>query len=347
MRIAYIVPSLIQEGIVTVAYDLAKVMTKNGHNCEVFYFDERSNIFNFPCPTYQIPFNKSIDFNAYDVIHSHGLRPDMYVAKHKPSNCKAKCVTTSHNFMFADLMSDHGYLKGILGGIVWLWSWRKLDSVVVLTDTALNYYKKLVNPKKLAVVYNTREVDHSLSIEPDDASILSGLKARGFKIIGSICRVTDRKGLIDVVRALPYLDGYRFVVVGDGHGLDKLKAEADSMGVTDKMVYLGNRKDGHRYLPYLDVVCMPSRSEGFPLVLLEAATYKKAVVTSDIPIYKEVFSEEEIIACDSKNPKVFAECIMDAYDCKELMGANLYDRYLKNYSPEIFYQDYLNVYRQR
>lgn len=347
MKIAYIVPSLIQEGVVIVAYDLVRVMTTNNHNCEVFYFDERSNILNFPCPTHQIPFSKSIDYNAYDVIHSHGLRPDMYVARHKPSNCKAKCVTTSHNFMFADLISDHGYLKGILGGIVWLWSWRKLDSVVVLTNTALNYYKKFVNSKKLAVVYNTREVDYSLSIEPDDTSIFSELKAKGVKIIGSICRVTDRKGLIDVVRALPYLDGYRFVVVGDGHGLDKLKTVADSLRVTDKMIYLGNRKDGHRYLPYLDVVCMPSRSEGFPLVLLEAATYKKAVVTSDIPIYKEIFSEEEITACDSKNPNVFAECITNAYNNNKIMGDNLYDRYEKDYSPEIFYQNYLNVYKKK
>lgn len=39
---------------------------------------------------------------------------------------------------------------------------------------------------------------------------------------------------------------------------------------------------------------MSSRSEGFPLSLLEAMIYKRNIVCSDIPIFKEILSENEV-----------------------------------------------------
>lgn len=344
MKIAYIVPSLVQEGLVTVPYDLVIEMCNHGHQCEVFYFEDRFPLFDFPCKTTKISFGDSIDFDDFDVIHSHGLRPDMYVAIHKKKKCKAMCVTTSHNFVFADLISDHGYIKGILGGICWIMSWIRFDKIVVLTNTALEYYKRYVSLKKMSVVYNTRAVRVVQDIDVSDKAMFDDIKGKGCGIIGSVCRVTDRKGLEDIVKAMPLLDNFRYIIVGDGSSLPKLKALAVHLGVEDKIQFIGSRKNGNRYIPYFDVVCMPSRSEGFPLVLLESALFKKSVVSSDIPVYKEVFDDSEIIACNTKDPEIIASAIQRAFAERKMRGERIYNKYMRCYSTEIFYKNYLKVY---
>ena len=40
MRIAFVIPSLIQQGPVIVAHDLICGLMKEGHYCKVYYFDD-------------------------------------------------------------------------------------------------------------------------------------------------------------------------------------------------------------------------------------------------------------------------------------------------------------------
>lgn len=78
MKIAYLVPSLINRGPVIVVRDLINVMTAYGHQCTIYYFDELEHT-NINCPTERICMRNSINFNDFDVVHSHGIRSDFYV----------------------------------------------------------------------------------------------------------------------------------------------------------------------------------------------------------------------------------------------------------------------------
>lgn len=79
--------------------------------------------------------------------------------------------------------------------------------------------------------------------------------------------------LLDVVSILKARDsGYRFVVVGDleyERGTELLK-DRDSRGLTNDVLFTGFRNDVQQVLPAFDVYALTSRSEGFPLSLLEA-----------------------------------------------------------------------------
>ena len=79
--------------------------------------------------------------------------------------------------------------------------------------------------------------------------------------------------LLDVVSILKaQSSGYRFVVVGDleyERGTELLK-DRDSRGLTNDVLFTGFRNDVHHVLPAFDVYALTSRSEGFPLSLLEA-----------------------------------------------------------------------------
>ena len=88
MHIAYIVPKLANKGPVIVVLELVRQMLRHGHTCKVFYFDPEQEI-QFPCPVERITFSHAIDFRPFDIIHTHGLRPDCYVFVHKPRHCRA------------------------------------------------------------------------------------------------------------------------------------------------------------------------------------------------------------------------------------------------------------------
>ena len=74
MRIAYILPSLANRGPIIVARDLVNVMITHGHDCVVYYFDDKKEI-DFKCPVIKLRLKNKIPFDEYDVIHSHGIRP--------------------------------------------------------------------------------------------------------------------------------------------------------------------------------------------------------------------------------------------------------------------------------
>src|SRR5690554_1213968 len=101
LNIAYIVPSLSNRGPIKVVYELVKQLEQS-HTIEIFYFDENKEL-NFDVPTHHISFFSAINFDKFDIIHSHGIRPDAYLFFHHHKIKKAKSVTTLHNYVKMDL----------------------------------------------------------------------------------------------------------------------------------------------------------------------------------------------------------------------------------------------------
>ena len=82
MKVAFIVSRLVNLGPVLVVRDLVVGLKQENIDCTVFYFDEEKEI-SMDCDTYRISFFEKIDFDAYDIIHSHGIRPDAYLYWHR------------------------------------------------------------------------------------------------------------------------------------------------------------------------------------------------------------------------------------------------------------------------
>lgn len=86
-----------------------------------------------------------------------------------------------------------------------------------------------------------------------------------------------------------------FFVSGDGH--DKLAPPlfqlAAELGVLDRVRFLGFRGDVPSLLAQMDVFVLPSTSEGFPLVVLEAMASGKAVVCTRCGGVEEMITDGE------------------------------------------------------
>jgi glycosyltransferase involved in cell wall biosynthesis len=140
MNIAFILPSLANKGPVILALELINYFIKEGHKCDVYYFDNIKEL-DVPCFTQRISFFKKIDFNRYDIIHTHMFRPDIYCAIYKSKIYKTtKVVSTIHTAIYDDLKYAYGFFKSLIMIPFWKKAWEAKDHIVVLTNTAKDYY---------------------------------------------------------------------------------------------------------------------------------------------------------------------------------------------------------------
>lgn len=101
-------------------------------------------------------------------------------------------------------------------------------------------------------------------------------------------RVVPQKSLEVLLAAAARLrteaPGVRFVVVGDGWRRERLQAQAERMGVADAVLWAGAvpHRDIVRYIASCDLFVLPSRYEGFPRVLMEAAACGRPIVTTRV-----------------------------------------------------------------
>lgn len=340
MKIAYIIPSLANRGPIIVCKDLVTVMVNHGHECIVFYFDDIVEL-QFSCITQKIFFLHSIDFSSFDIVHSHGLRPDLYIFIHKPLNCHSLCVSTIHSFIIEDLSSQYNkYLASIIGRL-WFLFLKRHNKIVVLSNIALNYYKKWFSLSRLNVVYNTRILEKKTLTSKEEKEFLNFKKEN--IILGVNALLTPIKGIDLIIKSLPFLkDHINLWIVGNGKSMSELQELTHKLNLEKRVYFAGYRKDAFRYLPYYDISVISSRSEGFGLSLIEAVIHKRKVICSNIPIFKEIFSDKEVSFFELENISSFTKSVEEtlASDNSE----NAFQRYQENYSSERFYKNYITVY---
>ncbi len=159
MKIAIIVPSLRGLAPVQVAMAVAVQLVRTGHAVTVYYFKTTSVVWQVEAIGFEkISFFSRIDWDAYDIIHSHGFLPDSFVALRKPQHSRAKSVSTIHNYVFPELKLLYNQAVSSTIGWTWVSMWKKMDHVVVLTDDALQYYRKLLPQKSLSRIYNGKNI---------------------------------------------------------------------------------------------------------------------------------------------------------------------------------------------
>jgi glycosyltransferase involved in cell wall biosynthesis len=112
-------------------------------------------------------------------------------------------------------------------------------------------------------------------------------------MIGAIGRLEPQKGIDILIRALADVEGATLLVVGDGSERKGLEELARTVGVADRVIWLGWSEDARSYLGSLDVVALPSRFEGFPLAVLEALLARSAVVAADVGSVAEAVRDGE------------------------------------------------------
>jgi glycosyltransferase involved in cell wall biosynthesis len=103
------------------------------------------------------------------------------------------------------------------------------------------------------------------------------------KTIITVCRLVPWKGVDAVIRLLSELPETRFVIAGDGHERRSLEALAQALGVSARVLFLGDVPHScvHQCLAQADAFVLNSTYEGLPHVVLEAMAAQVPVIATE------------------------------------------------------------------
>ena len=210
---------------------------------------------------------KIVEEEDFDVIHAHDWMtiPAGLVAKEMTGK---PLIIHVHNTIYDRYLGMGGGEEKEIEDR----GFREADKIIAISHIVKNTLieKYGVDPSKIEVVHHAR-----IGLEPCENYELPKIKKNN-KIVLYAGRVVLQKGpeyfFEAAVKVLRYYKNVKFIIAGDGHALNGLIERAAELGISDKFIFHGfyNREEGAQFFKMADVFVMPSVSEPFGIVPLEA-----------------------------------------------------------------------------
>ena len=110
-----------------------------------------------------------------------------------------------------------------------------------------------------------------------------GLSQNDF-VVMSIGQISVRKNQKCIIEAMAHIENkkIKYVIVGFGELELELKKLVRKLGLDDRIIFAGYRKDAKALLHCADVFAFPSLQEGLPASLMEAMAVGLPIVASNI-----------------------------------------------------------------
>ena len=228
---------------------------------------------------------------------------------------------------------------------------RRAAKVIVTTRTYAATSRAVWRQDPI-VIPNAVDV-HRFDPDIDARAVRQKLKIPpGRPVVLLVGRIVPHKGVEHFIEASRYLPGVQFLVAGEGTSLETMERLAGSLGVEDRVRFLGRVSQDNlpRVYAACDVFVLPSvsRLEAFGIVALEAMATGKPVVVADIPGVREVIEDgREGLLTDPMNPQDLAEKIRRLLDdpvLRQEMGRRGREKVLASFTTEAVADQVLKVY---
>lgn len=226
--------------------------------------------------------------NRVDVVHTHHFAQLFYAAL--PARAAgARIIHTEHEFFtYTVSRTSRTLLRPLL---------RFCEQMTVVGPEVASYFIDTIGvpASRIAIVrngVNPARFDYDAAA----ARAELGLGPHDF-VMGTIGRLEPEKDQATLLEVFKQVHGChsnaRLVIVGDGQLGPELKAQAQRLGIADRTMFLGYRRDIARVLAAMDVFLLPSIREGLPISLIEAMAARRPVVASDIGSVRDLLREGE------------------------------------------------------
>lgn len=247
----------------------------------------------------------------FDIIHAHGTRAmsNVFWAAKK---AKLPLVYTVHGWSFHP---DQNFLVRKARELSENFLTSKANLTICVSKSNERDGIERFNMKRSKVIYNAVDLN-KFNPENEFKKIRLEFGISEDKIvIGYIVRMTVQKDPLTMIRAMKLVaeksDNIVLLMVGDGD----LKAETvkltNELGLQNKVIFESFRSDIPDILNAIDIYCLPSLWEGFPIGILEAMAMKKSVVCSPVDGNIELVKANETgLLVEIGNPEKLAETLL-------------------------------------
>jgi glycosyltransferase involved in cell wall biosynthesis len=244
--------------------------------------------------------------NQYDTVHVHWPLPHAVFGWAAKTFFSLPVVTTFYGVELRWVKRSLPFLKGFLS-----WSARMPDKVVAISNYTAGEIRELADVPVEVIPYTISLPENREFSQPP----------AGPRIILSVSRLVERKGIIYLIDALKYLPPEQEVhlaIIGDGPERERLKERALSQNLGRKISLPGWVSEAELESAYRNasVFVLPAiidskgDTEGLGVVILEAMNYKVPVIGSDLGGITDIIIDEETgLLVPEKDPQALARAI--------------------------------------
>ncbi|MGF2199872.1 glycosyltransferase family 4 protein [Enterococcus casseliflavus] len=281
--------------------------------------------------------SKIIKINDIDIIHTHHRMAAFY-AFSLSSLYKFRFINTVHNIFFDKKI----FTKLILS--------RAINVAVGkgVANNLENFFK--IDHQKIHIIYNSVE---RFKGTQNKLPLIETQRLLNKRIVANFGRLTEQKGFFYFLEAAKIVKEKNqdviFLIVGAGELEDQLKDKAKSLNLNEEVYFLGFRNDVQNIMSLIDFTVLSSLWEGFPLTPIESFSVGTPVIATNIEGTNEIvinnFNGILVEKADSYDLANSILYLLDKEDIFNELRRNCKETYDNNFSPNIFYKKYLNLYK--
>lgn len=254
--------------------DIIELFKKN--NTSYYVIKGRKKIFK-----YYKELKKIIKEQKYDIVHVHGNSATMAIEMHaaKSAGCKNRIAHT-HNTKISYGLADKIFRPIFYKDVTTCFAcgeeagknlYKNRKFYVIPNGNALEKYKFDINQrKKYRVQYKIKENEI---------------------LIGHVGRFNEQKNheyIIKILKKLKDNENIKLLLIGSGAKEKEIKEEVNRIAeLKDRVTFTGEIKNVNELINACDIMVLPSRYEGFPVVAIEWQANGLPIIASN-KISKEI-----------------------------------------------------------
>jgi glycosyltransferase involved in cell wall biosynthesis len=236
---------------------------------------------------------------------------------------------------------------------------KSLKDQIDIWPTIGNKITVVHNAVKIEPIFSKVNAEQELKkVSPLLKERLETLDPKKTIVIGSVGELHHVKGHEYAIRGIAELIkspkvieskmNILYLIIGGGEEKDSLEKLIKELGVGNSVIMLGNIKDVYLYLKSIDIFLLPSISESFGYVLLEAGVASLPVIATAVGGIPEIIDDMKSgILIQAKKPSEIRNAI-DFYlthkKVRKEHGDELHRKSLTDFSIEKMIKDTLDVY---
>jgi glycosyltransferase involved in cell wall biosynthesis len=273
-----------------------------------------------------------------DIIHGHYLYPAGAAAVEVGKKHNIKTYVTAHGSDMFELYKNQKFMRSAIRNVL-----KDADGVFAVSNALRHEIVAtgvvgIANKTKLS--WNSVDVDKFSTKEND--LLKKEFRLEDKPIVLFVGNLIKRKNVDSLLEAKKIANSdYYLVIVGDGPLYKKLTKKVEDENIRD-VIFTGSRDDVEDIIPSCDLLILPSFSESFGLVLIEALACGKPVIGSDVGGISEIINDDVGLLINPNKVSTIAKAIdklVNDEDLRLILSMNARNRALDFSVVDIQYEE--------
>jgi len=270
------------------------------------------------------------------VLHAHLPRAELI-------SCFAKGVDT---FIISRHNSEKFFPKApnFVSRFMSLYVTRNIDKCVAISEAVKTYILsegEISSAKKITVVhygFNNEFIFQKNLVQKNSCYV-----------IGTIARLVPQKDHVTLLAAfsqfLKIHPNSKLMLIGDGDLKSDLVEFSEKLGINEKVLWIDKTDNSYTLLYEMNLFVLPSKYEGFGLVLLEAMQANVPIIATNNSSIPEVLGDNYIGLFEVGNVDNLLKLMLEFFDNSSIFnGQELYKINLLKFKQKIMQEKILLAY---